>query len=239
MGDELVVEPHRTKRREPLVSLPRRKEVDPKTGLQHPPAVVIDLNWGKGIAGCHICARPIPKGTTRLKLDVRLAVPVDGRDTETYYLHPGCITDRIKPEVIRMGRDCFDCGAVPLAKDGREVFHPHRCFTVSKFVTAPLCVTCIEKPRWDICDICTIVYPRFMVSVVVDDRATDSRPAVAAASSFTAFDVPPNIYGAQRVCESCTVRYNIRTAKEAHDAAAEFEKLRKEILEHGFFEAGE
>jgi hypothetical protein len=223
MENEHAVE--RIIRPKPLASLPRgrKRKVDGQPTL---PVLELFVEYAKQTAGCCVCDRPIPKGTSRLLLKIGLPVPIinpDGsrRLTERYFAHPGCITDRVRPEVIRFGLDCYDCGLPPSKEESGYSYHPNRCYTVSKFSAAPLCLTCADKPRWFPCDVCSIWYPPWMVSELVTPTAVT--PAV---------DV-------RNACQFCAQRFSLVTATDQASARAEFERLRGEILEHGFFGAGD
>lgn len=236
MGDELTL--GRASRPKPLAVFPRRRIRD-TDGIPQSPVCIMDIELAKGVAGCSICNVAIPKGTSRLKFTVRLPVPVvnengSQRTHESYYLHPGCLTDRIKPEVIRRGEDCYDCGAWPPSIEEAPGWHPHGnwCFTVSRFAPAPICSTCLQKPKWTVCDLCQIAYPPWMIRHVIDERTSEVPQPFAA-------EAVPGIHGAKVACEHCTGRWGVRTSEEARDDAAEYERLRQEIAEHGFFGAGE
>jgi len=153
------------------------------------PLVTIDLELAKGVAGCVICDRPIQKGLSRVKVTIDLTAlmpahrPSDGHREESYYLHPACLTDRIRPEIPRMGTDCWDCGEpAPPPVSGQGSRHPCDCFTTSKFAMAKLCLKCAEKPKWLKCNLCSVFYPQHMidsyVGLLVAANAEDA-PAVS------------------------------------------------------------
>lgn len=235
MGDELVVE--RSVKLGAIARLPRRKEVD-VDGVEHVPAVEVFLELGRGVAGCCVCDMPIPKGASRLMFRVGLRVPVvlpngSRRVTEKSYAHPGCLTDRIKPEVIRFGLDCYDCGAMPEESDstGASIHRfDARCFTVSRYSPGRLCQRCTEKTHWALCDICQIHYPPWMISSIVE---------IPDASIRTTGGYDPGVSAnAEATCEFCAQRWAIITTRDNITAKEGFEKLRAEIAEHGFFGAG-
>lgn len=234
---EFVVE--RKERPKPLLSLPRGKQRD-EMGLPTPPVVEMWVELAKGTAGCAVCDRPIPKGTSRVKLNVRLAEPrtlENGQRQlhQAYYLHPGCMTERVKPEVVRHGLDCYDCGKMPEENElGLDVRFTNRCFTVSKFSPAPICETCTGKPTWMQCEICSIHYPPWMVSQVVG--ADDSSEMWD--GEWVTLEVREQLQAVKAACEFCAKRFKLVTQTEADKAAEDFERLRREIAEHGFYEAG-
>lgn len=205
-------------KKRPLAVLPRRLKTDPLTGEREDPVVEIDLELGKRAAGCAICDIPIPPETTRVVMRIWLREPRDMGDgrrqlTQKYYLHPGCITDRVKPEVIRTRMDCYDCGAIPDPGDFGVMYWDHRCFTVSSFAPAPLCGRCAEKPRWRPCANCFIYFPHWMVH--------------------------KGVGVAEELCDWCSRRLNIPTEEAVEEARTNFEKLRQEIAEHGILGAGD
>lgn len=237
MGDELRLE--RREKPGALASLPRGRARD-IYGTQEPPIVEMFVEFSKQAAGCCVCDKPIPKGVTRLKLVVTLREPVvdatGGRRVhEAYFLHPGCVTDRVRPEVIRFGLDCYDCGAQPKddPNSGQYIRWHYACFTVSKFAPAPLCDRCAGKPKWDSCDACTVFYPNWMVSEVVTNTGPTS--SLGRYEAFEARDLSH----VKRACEFCAKKHHLITASEADKAQTEFERLRDEIAERGFFEAGD
>lgn len=233
MGEKLDLEP--PGRPQPLISLPRGAKTP--DGLVDGPVVTGNVALGKQAAGCVICSTPIPPGTSRLELRVSLRYPVTmptgkRRLTEKYFVHPGCITDRVRPEVVRAGMDCYDCGAQPPVnpETGFHLRFTYRVFTVSKFAPAPLCQTCSQKPKWGQCDHCTVWFPHWMVSEVTTPVEVD-RDLVRFAGLTTRFE--------GQLCTFCAERYHVPTVQSDQQAKADFEKLRKEIAEHGVFEAGD
>lgn len=201
---------------------------------------VLDVELGKRAAGCTICKTPIPEGSSRVSLLVRLAEPVVSKNgqrrvNERFYTHPGCltrlVTDGLGGEVVRDGVSCFDCGFgpdLPSVKVAGETVEPSaetlqryrwtdRCFTTSKFATAPLCPSCAAKPRWTRCAICEVHYPVHMVGVVSDG---DDDLLIEA-------------------CVHCCDRQGLTTRADREAAELEFRSLRDEILERGVFEAGD
>lgn len=241
----------RGERREPLAVLPRYRKDE--HGNPIPPTLILDLEFSKGVAGCAICNKPITKGTTRIKLEVKLDSPIEGkkgraRTHESFYLHPGCITDRIKPEVIRHGFDCYDCGAIP----GDGLRWAYYGFTVSRFAPAPLCGGCIEKPKWARCQVCQIYYPPWMLQTVDDPSLAEepepapppATPTAGTGLSAVIYSPPPSPFDfrvppVEYSCEFCAKRHGIRTVEAVESEAEKFERLRREIAEHGIFEAGE
>ncbi len=224
--------------RKPLVILPRGPRMSP-TGELNEPVVEMDLEFAKGVAGCCLCDIPIPKGTTRLWVKVRLLNPVpmaDGRMRrhEKYYLHPGCITDRVKPEVIRTRVDCFDCGAIPEQQSGGGyIYHTHRCFTVSRFAAAPLCAGCTKKPRWKQCHACQVFFPHWMIQeAVVGDVPLKHQDQYAHLADLV-------LRQNENVCEFCAKRLGVSTVETVEKDRESWEQLRAEIREHGILEAGE
>lgn len=224
----------------PLVVLPRAIARD-ADGNKPNPSVELYLEFAKGTAGCCICQRPIAAQTTRLAFKVYLHQPLTNkngtqRHSERYYAHPGCITDRIKPEVIRFGLDCFDCGARPPEHDGMYGVHPFRCFTVSKFSYGSLCKRCIQKPKWLQCRLCHTVYPPWMIHEVAE--LPDS---VKVETSMRHFEVEtlvvPTVDPGQKCCEHCASRFGLRTVESISAAEDEFETLRKKIKNEGFWDA--
>lgn len=239
MGDEFVVE--RPKRPVPLVALPRGKQKNPD-GMDEPPVLELFVEFSRATAGCAACDRPIPKGTTRVALKVHLRWPVVNQDgtrrlTERYYLHPTCITERVRPEISRSGIDCYDCGAEPPPPDveGWAARHPNSCYTVSRFSPAPLCMRCTQKPRWDSCDVCQLFYPPWMISTVA---GSEPKPEFTDPSDMF-ISTADYVARAGQVCGFCASKHKLITRTDQEQAAADFERLRAEIREHGFFEAGD
>jgi hypothetical protein len=226
----------------PLVVLPRGGSY--RSTEWAPKVVEIYLVLGKKPAGCLICNRVIPAQATRLMISIRFpsgwADPEDlntGKITTlSYYLHPGCITDRIKPEVIRFGAKCYDCGAMPPASENPRGFEEflHRCFTVSKFAPGRLCATCAKKPRWRYCHVCEVYFPHWMISRVA------SHLVKPIAADFGPFEVSEaEVETGTDVCEFCAARHHLVTEEQAAETATEYERLRREILEQGIFDAGD
>lgn len=227
----------------PLLVLPRGGSF--RSTEWAPKVVEVYLVLGKKPAGCLICNRVIPAAATRLLITVRFptawADPDGGDDpgltTLSYYLHPGCITDRIKPEVVRFGADCYDCGAMPPTSDTNPrgfVEFLHRCFTVSKFAPGRLCETCANKPRWRYCRVCEVYFPHWMISRVA------SRFTKSPSPDYGPFEVvEAQVDTGTDVCEFCAARHHLVTEEQAEQTATEYEKLRREILEQGIFDAGD
>lgn len=246
MGDEqfVVERADAPKRPAPLVSLPRGRQRD-LNGVPVPPVVDVFVEFAKATAGCCVCDKPIPKGTTRLSLRVALREAITAPDgqrriTERYYLHPGCVTDRVRPEVIRFGVDCYDCGAVPpQAENGMTLRWTNYCFTVSRFSPAHLCLTCAAKPKWSQCDLCQIHFPPWMISTIARPDTPQPEPPVVNVSAFEALIAPTVRPDANSTCEYCARRFKITTAAEAAQAEEDFMKLREQIRKDGFYEAGD
>lgn len=235
MGDGFVVEA--PGRRQPLVTLPRTG----KSGDHvQPPVVSIDVSFGRRAAGCCICDIPIPPETTRVEIRVWLREPIVQKDggkrlSEKYFAHPGCLTDRVRPEVIRSRMDCYDCGAIPEQREQHPYIYWHdRCFTVSKFAAAPICPACVKKPRWRQCQACSTYFPHWMVA-----EAAESKDAadldVAHLGQYASLAIRPY----EHVCEYCARRLNIPTVVQTAEAKADFDRLRAEIAAKGIFAAGE
>lgn len=230
MGEQFVAEG--PKPNKVLAFLPRAKARD-QYGSVLEPIVTFDIRVGKRAAGCFMCNVPIPPETSRIEINVLLREPVQGRTHEKFYAHSGCLTDRIRPEVIRSRMDCYDCGAEPPQMSGHGlIYWTNRCFTVSKFAPASICNNCITKPRWKFCDACTVYYPHWMISEVAGSK--DSVPA-AHMAQYADLAIKPN----QNLCEYCAARLGVPTMAEAVQAEKSFEKLRAEIAEHGIFNAGD
>lgn len=227
MGERLVVEA--PGRRKPLASLPRGRAVG-EWGGKEDPVVELDVEFGRRAAGCCICSVAIPPKTTRLLIRLWLRNPVEAKDgsrrlTETYYAHPGCITDRVRPEVIRTRMDCYDCGAIPPQESGVLICWHERCFTVSKFASAPLCPTCSKKPRWKRCEACNVLFPHWMISDVAETRDVP----VAHLEQYADLSLKEQ----NSVCEFCAKRLGVSTVSASEEAKAEFDRIRAEIAEHG------
>lgn len=232
----------RTGKPTPILVLPRGR-VNRSTERE-PKAVEVYLQIGKKPAGCAICNRPIPPGSSRLQILARFPTEwVNGRPeerakapltTQTYYIHPGCITDRIKPEVVRFAADCYDCGALPPGTETARSWeeHPWRCFTVSKFAPGRLCEGCAKKPRWRLCRTCSVQFPHWMISRVVGRPLVEGSP----------FSQPPSegqVDDGTDVCTFCAQRFGLVTEEEAAEQQAQYDQLRKEILQQGVFDAGD
>lgn len=238
MGEQFVAEGR--KHYKPLVTLPRATGKD-EYGSPREPVVTIDVRFGKRTAGCVICNKPITPNATRIEINVLLREPVavpGGRQRthERFFAHPGCLTERVRPEVIRSRMDCYDCGAEPaqhedLALASGLVYWEHRCFTVSKFAAAPLCSTCIRKPRWKMCEACVVYFPHWMVS-----EAAESKDSVPVAHMEQYYDLA--IREHQNLCDFCAQRLGVSTVATAATEKENFEKLRAEIAAHGVWDAG-
>lgn len=220
----------RGERRQPLAVLPRYRKDE--NGNPITPTLILDVELAKGVAGCAVCDKPITKGTSRLKLDVKLDVPLDdkrgrARTHETFFMHPGCITDRIKPEVIRHGFDCYDCGAIP--EEGLR--WAAYAFTVSRFSPAPICTICAQKPKWVRCQVCNIFYPPWMLQTVDGPVPTDD-------DGMSFMNLGAVDLNVEHTCEYCARRHGIRTVEAVESELEKFERLKAEIAEHGIFEAG-
>lgn len=209
-----------TPTKKPIVKLPR--------GAQDEHSVEIFVEIGSRAAGCVICTRPIPGGTSRLRVKVFLRAPNKTgppRQWESYYMHPACITDRIRPEVLRGGYDCYECGAMPPSQtDDGLVFTgmwDARCFTTSKFAPASLCPKCTEKPMWLGCNLCQTYYPVWMLSVAENFTATLNGAALG------------TYPGPSDICNYCADRYSITRKRELEAEAEEWEKTREAILRDG------
>lgn len=205
-----------------LVSLPRIS-----------PFVNLDIELAKGIAGCVVCNRPIEKGLSRVKLTIDFSSviassrPIDGHRTESYYFHPSCLSDRIRPEIPRMGTDCWDCGApAPNPDSGQGARHPHDCFTISKFAMAKLCSKCAEKPKWMKCNLCSAFYPQHMIDAYVGLLgAADVSDAPAISSCPTC---------AKRQGLTSVSEWNVTRSKEEAErmeARREYERTRAKVKE--------
>ena len=174
-----------------------------------------------GVAGCAICRRPIQQGMSRLRFRVRLQVPVEGRHFETKYAHAGCITDRVKPEVIRLGSDCWDCGA-------KEPSNFEFCFTVHRFAWGILCPKCQTKKRWDKCSSCNIYYPFHLVAPAAAPEPRPEPPDPL--SVFAAMDEwVPN--PGDRVCEYCVSKRGYLTEELAAEQERERQERRAQLRE--------
>lgn len=240
MGDQFVAEG--PKPNKVLAFLPRAKTRD-EYGIPQEPVVTIDLRLGKRDAGCFICDRTIPSDSTRVEFRVALRDPIpygekgpEGfqrvRTHEKFYAHPGCLTDRVKPEIIRSRMSCYDCGDEPPQMTGHGlIYWSDRCFTVSKFAAAYICKTCTTKPRWKFCDACLVYFPHWMVS---ETAAAKDVPA-AHLAQYMDLAIREN----QNVCEYCAKRLGIPTMAESLQAKEDFERLRADIAKHGIFEAGD
>jgi hypothetical protein len=215
-----------------LAFLPRTRGRD-QDGAPYPPIVTIDMRIGKRSAGCCICNVPIPPETTRIEFNVALPTPVNGRTHEKFYAHSGCLTEMVRPEILRSRMSCYDCGAEPPQMSGHGlIYWGNRCFTVSKFASASICNNCITKSRWKFCDACGVYFPHWMVS-----ETAGAKESVPAAHMAQYFDLA--IREHQNVCEYCAARLGVPTMAEQVEAEKSFEKLRAEIAEHGIFEAGD
>jgi len=206
-------------------------------GFPQEPVVTIDIRWGKAPAGCLICDQPIPKETTRIEFWVLLREPVKMGDKERrherYFAHPGCLTEKVRPEILRSRMSCYDCGREPPQASGVGLIHwGSRCYTVSKFASAPICGDCTEKPRWKMCDACVVYFPHWMIS-----ETAESRDYVPPAHLSQYADLAVREH--QNICEFCAKRLRIPTVDQAEDAKQEFERLRREIAEQGIWNAGD
>lgn len=174
-----------------------------------------------GVAGCAICRRPIQQGMSRLRFRVRLMIPVEGRRYETKYAHPGCITDRVKPEILRLGVDCWDCGA-------RELVTYVPCFTVHRFAWGQLCPKCQGKKRWEECSSCSVWYPFHMISPAAAPEPQPEPPDNL--SRFAAMEEwVPN--PGDKVCDYCVTKRGVMTEELAAERAAEAEERRLQLVE--------
>jgi hypothetical protein len=205
-----------------LVTLPRLS-----------PFVTLDIELAKGVAGCVICDRPIQKGLSRVKvtIDFKAVIasfqPTDGHSSESYYFHPECLGDRIRPEIPRMGTDCWDCGApAPGPNAGAGARHPHDCFTTSKFALAKLCSKCAEKPKWLRCNLCSTFYPQHMIDTYVG--------LLSAAGVTDAPDVTACPTCAKRQGLTSVSEWNVTRSKEEAErmeAKLEFKRTRAMVKE--------
>lgn len=210
-----------------LVSLPRGGER------------VFTLRCGiaRGVAGCVICHRPIPKGLSRLEFRVRLAEPEpmpDGRmrRVETGYAHVGCVTEVIRPEVVRKSTSCWDCGATAPVSDGlvvEQVRFSARCYTTSRFAHGFLCPKCECKPWWTACAVCRVHYPVHLVSRAVELPL----PSVGEIFDVDALERAMERSGAVArgkvwYCEFCTEHYRVRTEASVAREKAERVALRSD-----------
>lgn len=212
----------------PVARLPRSRGRD-ENGVTKPPQVELFVEIARGVAGCCVCDTPIPAGGHRLKIRLRFPEPrqVGERTimTDSYYVHPGCITDRVRPEVLRSGFDCFVCGKRHVMNDddaGHIARHPGLVFTVSKFAPAPICAACMGKPHLRQCHMCAVYYPVWMVERVTEDQ----KFGVDLEEWWT--DAGDDI------CVNCRTRYDIRTvetlASEVEAWKTERERIRREGL---------
>lgn len=238
-GETLVVEAPGP--RKPLASLPRgrRRNMD---GLIDPAVLEFDIETGKQDAGCCVCNIPIPKQTRRIVFKLLLREPVTTpggatRKYEKYYAHPGCLTDRVRPEVIRSRMDCYDCGAIPEQQSPAVsglIYHGYRCFTVSKFAAAPLCSSCTKKPRWKQCQACQVFFPHWMIQeAVIQDVPLKHQDQYAALMADLTLGTQENL------CEFCAKRLDVLTVQNVESNRSSWEQLREEIRQQGILEAGE
>lgn len=190
----------------------------------------IFLETAVGEAGCCVCKRPIPKGITRVKIVVGLFPPKQGRNEESYYTHPKCLTKRPGSEVRRSRTGCWDCGDEPV--EGRE--HPNMCFTVARFAWGRLCERCTAKPRWEECLSCHVYYPSHMVAHLARIEEPTTPFAILSISSSDL----------ERACVHCIDRHKLPTLEQMQaevdqerlaraSERLKFERTRKKILEEG------
>lgn len=180
--DELVV----------LVELPR--------GGRSKASCTLSLEVGVQAAGCVICDRPIPPRVSRLKIVLSLrgtTGPMPWPGTVTHFMHPGCVTDAIRPEIARKGRDCYDCGQLTTYGSA---------FTVSEFAYAPICRACATSRRWAYCSSCCAHFPVHMVDEL-DGENVDRARVLS----------DDQLY----VCRRCSSRYSIPTKADQAEQAAE------------------
>lgn len=234
MGEQFVAEG--LKHYKPLAYAPRYNKTP--LGDSRQPVVTIDVRLSRAAAGCFICDVPIPKGVMRTEFLVELPEPVklpDGkmRVREKFFAHPGCLTEKVRPEIVRSRMSCYDCGREPpQQKEHGLIYWAERCFTVSKFAPAPICQDCVNKPRWKCCDACLIHFPHWMIS-----ETAESKDYVPPAHLSQYADLVVREH--QNICEYCAKRLGIPTVAETEDAKAAFERLKAEIAERGIYEAGE
>lgn len=239
-----------------VVTLPRYRQRN-DAGMEDPPVVSIFTEIGRGVAGCCFCDSPIPKEVTRFVIDVLLRTPATtktgkSRPKERYYGHSGCLAGLMGNEVLLTGRTCWDCGAPPPSprtrNEGDEEDlpdpwtwngrHPFSVFTTSKFAAARLCGDCFRKPKWGQCQGCHVVFPHWMVSEVVDDLEAKAAEAAKKAAFFDAdpaFIISPYTPGVVMVCPTCATRAGVRTRATVEAEKAEFDELRKRIIDEGMF----
>lgn len=215
----------------PIASLPRQRWIIDKDGNRRRslPVVEFFVEVAKGVAGCVVCDRPIQKGGHRLRLRVHLHRPTlqaDGKvlKAENYYAHPGCITEKVRPEIVRTGIDCYMCGIEPDLGDK----HPFRVFTVSKFAPAPLCGNCALKTSVHCCSVCSTHYPPNLVS-----RVTNSEERRLPLSWAEITREPASVEDGSIICHTCAKLYRYDTELSIEEARAQFESERERIMREG------
>lgn len=170
----------------------------------------LSLDIGIKAAGCVICDRPIPPGISRLKIVVMHKGPTGPRawpSTMTHYMHTGCITDQIRPEIARKGTDCYDCG--------QPADFGYRAFTVTEFAYAPLCEACVDSRRWAYCSSCCTNFPHHMVEELDETLWR----ALAGGGAEPLLDVP------YYVCRACVERYDVPTKRDHAAVEAEHQQI--------------
>lgn len=234
--------------RRPLLKLP-------PSGVMYGagPPVELYVELSKAEAGCYICRRPIPAGTSRVTFTVTTQVvedvpapapvpiatmnsptvsfvmedPLPKARRQNYHVHPGCITKPMGSEAIRQGVDCWDCGAIGLDSDNRSTMRKGwvHCFTTHRFAWGVLCPKCQKKPKWRPCGHCEVAYPQHMIH-------------------FGQLPEKQRRYGIDEEnpgqdsgdwCPSCAERFQVVTIEQLRDAEQEFEETRQRIMKGGLF----
>lgn len=214
------------------------------------PPVEVFVELAKAEAGCYMCRRPIPAGASRVSFRVMTEVIEDPSNLvpvpvvaptsgtvwlapepspkarrQTYHVHPGCITRPMGSESIRHGTDCWDCGALGVDADRREIRADWSwCFTTHKFAWGALCDKCQKKPKWLRCGHCEVFYPRHMINF---GQLPENR--------HYGVDEENPRQDSGDWCIHCGDRFEVMTAEQMKEARAEFEETRKQIMKGGLF----
>lgn len=218
----------------PIISLPKGA----------PETVAVFVQVAKAVAGCYICHRPIPKGTTRITFRCVVEPPfeqTEGQPThrrvQRYSVHVGCLTKPMGSEVKRDGTSCYDCGASypkgtpypsgTAVKSGDVMWG--LAFTTHRFAPAALCPTCCTKQRWKMCGNCVTYFPLHMVSPgeIVGTKVS------AAWEEFDVVAGPVQDRGLW--CVFCAERYGVSTVEALKEQTEQWEETRRQIMESGPF----
>lgn len=186
-------------------------------------SVIVTAQIAKHVAGCYICSRPIPVGSSRLNFWIRMPNVMDDlgnmvspdRKTQRYNVHPGCLTKVMGSEIKRHFDSCWDCG-MNVESTGVAVFSGIR------HGFSRLCTDCQKLPKWKQCDNCAVFYPHQLV--------WPGRIDGASTNPFASLDRSTPMVSEGMWCTFCAERFNVKTAAELKSAAEEFEATRQAIL---------